>query len=361
MPHTSRIFIFQQGIRHTVIITICAVLLVACGTPAAQHQQSSAVSAAPSSAQDQPATQILPTTQPTPTISQNVPQGYLAIRDTYVTFLQWTEDQQGQATGRYQNVQLQYGSGIEATNGTLSIAKQQGSNEMQITFDGKTPYIGTLTDTAITMVMPSDNGELQTVEFQRASVEDYNQAVRAFRQRIEQQAAEQQALADEQTRIDTLLREWQAAADRAEEAIGAHTVTEPSTWFTEQDDGILAGIVRNAQAQLTNAKDQQQLGYCDSMRAYGDSARAYQQSFKEYQRSFNATVEDFNSAVSVMKAKRETLADTAPQNVVETTSTIEGRARPIFDLVGKKYDQADQQIQAIVEEAEALPCTPAEQ
>jgi len=49
------------------------------------------------------------------------------------------------------------------------------------------------------------------------------------------------------------------AAARPNRTSLLHTVTEPSNWFTEQDNGTLAGIVRNAQAAANSMpKDQQQ-------------------------------------------------------------------------------------------------------
>ncbi len=141
-----------------------------------------------------PTSPPVPTPPPTPTeipISKNAPGGFLAIRRNHVQFLQWTENQSGGLSGRFQTVTTEDENPLEVAvqNGRLS-GTRNGS-DITLSFENGNTYSGTLDADLLTLVKPSPTGELVTIEYNRASIGEYNRSARNFRRAIQEQAAQE--------------------------------------------------------------------------------------------------------------------------------------------------------------------------
>jgi hypothetical protein len=365
--HLSNI---QPGrtIKTAIVLLAAALLLAACGTPTQHAERAPTASAIPSSANRQeaaqaPTAQLAPTVQPTPTVSQNVPGGYLFVDDYDVQFVQWIGDPSGQVQGTYQRLHVPPGDsfGVESESGTLTLTRQPNSNDIRVTFDNGETYIGTLQGNTLTLVVPSESGELRTIEYRRATVDEYNTAARSLQEKLNQQAAEAHAAYEEQARLDTLNQQWQAANTEAEQYIERLAVTAPELWFTDQDSGRMAQIISYARGALSYVEGTQVYEGCPGLPESVEDVRAYQEELVAYRREFDTATSDFQAHVRTMKATRDALGDTAPEYILETTNTIEAQTQPKIELVNQKFDKAEQVLQGIVQEAEALTCPTAEQ
>lgn len=156
---------------------------------------------------------------PTPTeipISGNAPEGFLAIQPDYIQFLQWTEDQSGGLSGQYQAITTKAESPFEIEPRRGRLSGTRNGSDISLTFEGRNTFTGTLDDGTLTLVAPSSTGELETIEYVRSSIKEYNRAARTFRQSVEDQAAQQAAAEEDQAAQQAAAEaEAKAAYDQA--------------------------------------------------------------------------------------------------------------------------------------------------
>jgi hypothetical protein len=355
-----------------------ALLLAACGAPTRQAAQAPTATGIPP----------VPTVQPTPTVSQNVPGGYLLVDDHDVQFVQWVGDASGHVQGTYQRLHVPQGDFFQAepTNGTFTLAQQPNSKDVQVTFDHGQAYVGTLQGDMLTLVVPSESGELRTLEYHRATVEDYNTAARNLQEKLNQAAAEyqaavQQAAAEQQAQAAQAsaaaaqasaaaaaqqaraqaMRAWQSAYEDANTALADIATIPEDAWFTEGDEGQTANVVRDVQATTNTIKTMVTDGDCLNF-SYEVSNLHYHASQLDYVRStFDYTINNLQNATATMQEKRDVLGAAATDHMISETTRMAEVAQQQIERVNKKYEQANQIVQGAIEEAEALTCTPDEQ
>jgi hypothetical protein len=344
-------------------------LLAACGAPTQQAERAPTATAIPPNptAQptptQQPTMQPAPTVQPTPTISQNVPQGYLAIGRDSVQFLQWHENEGGSFTGRAQAVHTSGQNMLEVKPETGELQGTRNGENVDLTLWGRS-YLGTIAGDTLTLVVPTNTGELQTIEYHRASVEEYNEAARSFRQAIQQQAAmleaqraEAKATAAAQQAKEQAQRAWQTAYQDANAAMDGLAVVPRKDWFTDRDDGQTAVLVRDIQTMLRDTKATLANEDCTYNLQWHVDNIQYQADQLQYIRdNFDYTIGNLNEAITRMQTQQDVLGTAATDYIVNETRRLAEAARQQIDLVNEKYDEGKQKVQGIVEEAESVQC-----
>jgi hypothetical protein len=124
--------------------------------------------------------------------SASQPTGWLTTSSTAAAFIQWTEDSTGHLTGQYT------GAGITSP-GTLdhfsdAFTGLENGSSISLTFSAlgfSDTLNGTIQGNTLTLAASDQNGTLETGVFHPASVDDYNNAVSALQQQVNQQQAAQ--------------------------------------------------------------------------------------------------------------------------------------------------------------------------
>jgi len=160
----------------------------------------------------------------------SAPGGYLSTSNTHVLFIQWTNNN-GQLSGQLQEVYISSSNPMqvqqenEAITGTLN-----GSQvSLSISVFGFTKTItGTYDGSTLTLVIPDQNGQLDTVVLQSATVDDYNKAAATFESNIAGQANQatataqaQEIQAQNEQATATALQSQQQAVTDANNALGS--------------------------------------------------------------------------------------------------------------------------------------------
>lgn len=117
-------------------------------------------------------------------------QSYLLrYSDEYVKgveFYQWSENSDGDISGQAQTVYAQYGTPVVESD---SVAFTGTVDEGNVSLNFEDPSLpdatGTLHDDTLALNSPDEDGTLETRKLHTATVEDYNRAVREFRQEVE--------------------------------------------------------------------------------------------------------------------------------------------------------------------------------
>lgn len=125
---------------------------------------------------------------------QTPPDGYIWSSSIEVDFIQWTEDSNQHLNGTLQSVSAMSDSTVKSMTAAFT-GVHEGSS-ISITFSEiglSTTLTGTLNGDTLTLSVPDQNGLLVTDVFHAASVQDYNTAASALRQRVQQQAAATQS------------------------------------------------------------------------------------------------------------------------------------------------------------------------
>jgi hypothetical protein len=119
-------------------------------------------------------------------VLQAHPDGYLYNGQTEVDFLQLIDTSNGQFTGQLQAVYAKSdGSGVQSLTDLFTGIRNGSSISLNIS---GTMVVGTLNGDTLSLVWPQQDGTLATIVFKGASVQDYNAAVQALRQRYPQQS-----------------------------------------------------------------------------------------------------------------------------------------------------------------------------
>jgi hypothetical protein len=199
------------------------------------------------------------------------PQGYLYTSTSEVAFIQWTEDSGHHLNGTMQDVLASPDDSVNSTTEAFT-GVHDGSN-ISITFSGLGPTLsGTLDGNTLTLTVPDQNGLLATDVFHLASVQEYNRAVTALRQRI------------------------QAALVATQSAQATEAAQQAQAQATADTQSALDQAVESANSQLANdlsalSSDVQSLksatSFSDALNAYaGDWSQMqndYQQELTDYQ------------------------------------------------------------------------------
>lgn len=128
------------------------------------------------------------------------PQGYLAADKNGAIFVQFTE-QRGQLSGQLQAFGVE-GRGTKRTDSKNAsfTGSRDDSNNVSLRFAGfftDRTVTGTLSGDTLSLVLPQSNGTLATVEFRKASVNEYNSEVEKLKKQVaEVNAAAAQAQAE---------------------------------------------------------------------------------------------------------------------------------------------------------------------
>lgn len=148
------------------------------------------------------------------------PQGYLWTTSTEVDFIQWTEDSNHHLNGTLQSVSATPNNTVKSTTEAFT-GVHDGSN-ISITFSAlgfSSTLTGTLNGNTLTLSVPDQNGYLATDDFQAASVQDYNNAVNALRQRIQTQAAATQSAQATVNTQQAIAQATQSAQSQLDQAV----------------------------------------------------------------------------------------------------------------------------------------------
>jgi DNA repair exonuclease SbcCD ATPase subunit len=285
-----------------------------------------------------------------------VPEGYLSIGQDYVQFLQWTEDQYGQITGHSQSVRRKNAQTLKVEAVSRDLRGTHNGDDMNLTLGSGNSVLGTLKDDLLTLVVPSSTGELQTIEYRRATIEEYNEAARSFRQQVEQEQQQQQAIQEQEAAHNRLLDEWQAAADHAQGFLDAVSINPVEEWFTERDGGRLASLVRNMQEALSSAKNSQARNDCIGLSSRLVDFNSRLVDLEGLREELDGYVVGFINAVAEMRVKREALGNEAPRYIIESTENIPDLGQPKLDRVKAKADRAEEIARDIEREANSLTC-----
>ena len=161
-------------------------------TPGAIAASTTAPSAAPSAS---------PTQVPSATPTQvAVPQGgsgqhgYVGQYDNGVEFIQWTESN-GQLTGQLQVVYVDQSNPLVPKSANEAFTGIISGENVSLNVAGFGTWTGTLRDGTLSIVTPDSNGFLMTSPLHSGTVDDYNKAVVAFRNTLQERAPQAQAAA----------------------------------------------------------------------------------------------------------------------------------------------------------------------
>jgi hypothetical protein len=116
---------------------------------------------------------------------------YSAVFPDGVWFLQWTESDR-RITGQFQRVFVTPDDPLVVRSENTQIIGVRNGSDLSLNSGGAFPsatWTGTIRGSTINLTVPSASGLLTIVVLKASTVEDYNKAALAFRQRIAQQAA----------------------------------------------------------------------------------------------------------------------------------------------------------------------------
>lgn len=220
------------------------------------------------------------------------PQGYLGTSSTQVVFIQWTEDSSHHVSGTLQSASATSDNTVQSA--TEAFTGVRDGSSISITFSAlgfSSTLTGTLNGDTLTLAVPDQNGYIATDQFHTASVQDYNHAVNALRQRIQTQAAatqSAQATANTQQAIAQATQSAQSQLDQA--------VTDANSKLSSD----VQSMSSDAQS-LANSTS-----FSDALNAYASSwsqmQKDYQQEKNDYANGcgsggYNASVVSYDAGV----------------------------------------------------------------
>ncbi len=239
-------------------------------------------------------------------------------------------------------------------------------------------YTGTLTEDTLTLVVPSFTGELETIEYRRASIAEYNQAARAFRERIENEAAvwaatevaimatataiqEAQevsyATATAEAQYEATLRGWEEAHSQLESSLEGLSVPPRNVWFTAKDESWIGGIVAGVHAMMPDIRALAKSGDCAEV-DYQIGEIDYQIGELDYAAGeIEYEVTNIEEHLTEMQEYRDALGERAPEHVRQMTEDLVKRTRERIALANEQYEKATQILVSLSKEASNLECT----
>jgi len=171
---------------------IC-VMLCACAGHSNKPATTAVLSTAPPAATNTPSLSPTPSASVPPAAASNTPRGFLTIAADWVDFIQWTEVD-GSLTGQIEMVGRSIDDPFTPISQSVPLSGVHNDPNVSLTlsepFGSSSTLTGTLRGDTLTLVAPDESGYLQTTVFRRATVEDYNRAVAAFRAQLARQATE---------------------------------------------------------------------------------------------------------------------------------------------------------------------------
>jgi len=118
------------------------------------------------------------------------PNSYLSTSSTQIFFLQWT-DNNGQLSGQLQEVYISSTNPLQVQKVNESITGILSGSQISLSISmfGITKTItGSFTDSTLKLVVPNQNGQLDTMTLHSATVDDYNKFANSFELNINKQA-----------------------------------------------------------------------------------------------------------------------------------------------------------------------------
>ena len=161
----------------------------------------------------------------------SAPNSFLSTSNTYVAFIQWT-NKNGQLSGQLEEVSLSSNSSLQTQQTHAAFTGTLTGSQISLNFGSflGIPEIitGTFDGNTLTLTLPQQNGQLSSIVFDPASINDYNKAVSAFENTTAQQATNatatvqtQETQAQNQQATATALQSQQQAVANANNALSA--------------------------------------------------------------------------------------------------------------------------------------------
>lgn len=239
----------------------------------------------------------------------STPTGWMAQGGNDIYFMNWTENS-NQLVGQLQNANF---DGWKASGSSHAFNAIHNGSNISVTFTGSAwtdgfggkVLTGTFKSSELQLLFPQKNGNLATVVFKSATVQDYNNAVAAFQrqrnQELAQQQAEQQSKDAAQQQQDQArlvqLKAQQAEAQKAGEAQRVQQeqvrqVQEQTRQAEEkarlaQQEQVLAQQeqARQAQEQTRQAEEKARLAQQEQALAQQEQARQAQEQASQAQQA----------------------------------------------------------------------------
>lgn len=128
--------------------------------------------------------------------------GFLAEGTQGVIFIQFVQNNE-QLTGQLQGVYLMNNEQVHSYNEALTGTLSNGQISLSVSWFGiATTFTGTYDGSTLILNVPDTNGHLNSIQFQQATVSDYNTAVDSFESNVQATAVaiqNAQATADQQS------------------------------------------------------------------------------------------------------------------------------------------------------------------
>lgn len=170
---------------------------------------------------------------PTKSTAQQGQRGFLATSTQWVQFIQWTETNQ-QIVGQLESAQIDSTNSLQLQTGNYSITGVQNGDNISISIsDLGTTLTGTLSGNTLTLVVPQQDGTLATEEFRPATVSDYNSALAALQQGVEEAQASATAAARSAEATDSAETAATAEAQANAAATASATAAAISAAYTQ--------------------------------------------------------------------------------------------------------------------------------
>jgi hypothetical protein len=200
--------------KKTIVLLTLVVILVGllsgCGQSKKAVDPSVVSVITPTEVTNQPSSTPSPTITTVTTITtalpdQDSPKGYVLAVPTQAAFIRWT-DKDKQLSGQLQIADLRDSKINSASN---SFTGTQNGSDINITFTGSVwtdslggmSWTGTLKDKVLSLVVPGNDGKLNTVQFRAGTVEDYNNAVTDIQNKLSDALNQAQAAKAEAQKV----------------------------------------------------------------------------------------------------------------------------------------------------------------
>ena len=157
-------------------------------------------------------------------LAGSAPNSFLSTSNTYVAFIQWTNNN-GQLSGQLEEVNLSSNNSLQVQQTHAAFTGTLTNSQISLNFGSflGIPEIitGTFDGNTLTLALPEQNGQLNSIVFNPASIDDYNKAVSTFEGSISQQAsnatatvqAQETQAQNQQATATTLENQQQAVTD----------------------------------------------------------------------------------------------------------------------------------------------------
>ena len=159
------------------------------------------------------------------------PNSFLSTSNTSIAFIQWTNNN-GQLSGQLEEVSLSSNNSLQTQQTHAAFTGTLNGSQVSLNFGSflGIPEIitGTFDGNTLTLAIPEQNGQLSSVVFNPASIDDYNKVVSTFEGNIAQQANNatatvqtQETQAQNQQATATTLESQQQAVTYANNALSS--------------------------------------------------------------------------------------------------------------------------------------------